>query len=129
MLEDEILDAMGELEEKGKLIPEVEKVLATAREEYQKAEANIADKHSGLQGRLGEAKEALTATVESLPKEVKVIYDRLLPGKGGPDALAPVKGRSCTGCYTDLTPQNYNDLKADRVVACKSCGRLLYLPE
>jgi predicted nucleic acid-binding Zn-ribbon protein len=47
----------------------------------------------------------------------------------GDDALAAVTGRSCSACYTEITAQNYNELVREQFVPCKSCGRILYLPE
>ena len=33
----------------------------------------------------------------------------------------------CTACNVMLRPQTYNDVRAnDRVIACDSCGRILY---
>ena len=31
--------------------------------------------------------------------------------------------------YTAITAQSYNDLLSGRMVVCKVCGRMLYLPE
>ena len=45
------------------------------------------------------------------------------------DTLAPVEGESCGGCFQTLTPQVQDLLRRDKPVFCKSCGRLLYLPE
>jgi predicted nucleic acid-binding Zn-ribbon protein len=43
--------------------------------------------------------------------------------------MAQVEGESCGGCYQNLTTNMINDLLMSRVVFCKVCGRLLYLPE
>ena len=47
----------------------------------------------------------------------------------GQDAMAQVEGESCGGCYQNVTTNMINDLLMSRVVFCKTCGRLLYLPE
>ncbi len=47
----------------------------------------------------------------------------------GPDGMAAVKNRSCAACSTEITAQSYNELLQEQFVACKSCGRILYLPE
>ena len=47
----------------------------------------------------------------------------------GEGALAAVEGEVCGGCYHKLTPQTMNELKMSKVVFCKSCGCMLYLPE
>jgi predicted nucleic acid-binding Zn-ribbon protein len=128
VLEDEILEAMGALEEKTQQLPALEKALEQAREEYGKAEQEIAGRQSGLQQRLAEVNGVLESTEAGLSGEVRLQYRRLVQARGD-DALAPVNGQTCSGCYTEITPQNYQDLRAGRLVACKNCGRLLYLPE
>ena len=60
--------------------------------------------------------------------QLEQIYDRLVKAHGA-DALSPLAGTSCAACYTDLTPQGYNDMRAGRLVVCKNCGKLLYLAE
>jgi predicted nucleic acid-binding Zn-ribbon protein len=43
--------------------------------------------------------------------------------------MTAVEGQSCAACYTEITAQQYNELKQELFVLCKSCGRILYLPE
>ena len=43
--------------------------------------------------------------------------------------MAEVEGGSCGGCYQQLTSNMVNEINMGRVVLCKSCGRVLYLPE
>ena len=47
----------------------------------------------------------------------------------GEDALAAVEDSTCIGCYTTITTQMMNELLTNKPVFCKSCGRMLYLPE
>ena len=47
----------------------------------------------------------------------------------GADCMAPVDGESCGGCFTILSPQVHDLIRRDKPVFCKSCGRLIYLPE
>jgi predicted nucleic acid-binding Zn-ribbon protein len=37
--------------------------------------------------------------------------------------------RICTACRTQITSQTYDKLLMNRFVACRACGRILYLPE
>ena len=55
-------------------------------------------------------------------------YDRLIASKGE-DAMSPVENKNCIACYTGITAQNYHDLVQGKFLLCKSCGRILYLPE
>jgi predicted nucleic acid-binding Zn-ribbon protein len=55
-------------------------------------------------------------------------YDRVVAALG-PESLAALNGRHCSACHTGITAQNYNDLQIGRFQVCRSCGRILYLPE
>ena len=43
--------------------------------------------------------------------------------------MAVVEGQSCGGCFQQITGNMVAELKMNKVVSCRSCGRLLYLPE
>jgi uncharacterized protein len=55
-------------------------------------------------------------------------YEKLL---GLPDSKAIVEldGRSCTGCYSEATLEDIENIKLQNsVVTCNVCGRILYIP-
>ena len=64
----------------------------------------------------------------TVPTKIRRDFDRIVRGKGV-DAFAPVENRGCASCRTEITAQQYNELLMGDFVACKSCGRILYLPE
>ena len=101
----------------------------------QQAKVEYADFEKSSQGRIQTLTEQLNQTlraiqeVESaLPVDVRPQYDRLVAARGE-DAMAPVEHRTCMACYTEITAQSYNDLMLSQFVFCKSCGRVLYLPD
>jgi predicted nucleic acid-binding Zn-ribbon protein len=55
-------------------------------------------------------------------------YDRIARGKG--TGLAEALNQKCTACQMMLRPQRWNDLRdrgnEEDMMACESCGRLLY---
>ncbi|HMF16558.1 MAG TPA: C4-type zinc ribbon domain-containing protein [Gemmataceae bacterium] len=127
-LEDQILEALGQIEERTAQIPVLENNLKEARaqaeqfnREYQARLADLAKQHQETLAKLAEVEG-------TLPADIKPQYDRLTAAKGE-DALALVEGRTCTSCYTEITPQSYNDLIRALFVLCKNCGRMLYLAE
>jgi predicted nucleic acid-binding Zn-ribbon protein len=127
-LEDEILNGMTEIEEKTAQLPELEKAVQRAKEELARWEQDVEARQAGQAAQLQEAQQQLKAVEGSLPEDVRVQYERLLALRGE-DALSAVEGRTCTACYTEITHQSYNDLLSGRLVTCKACGRMLYLPE
>jgi predicted nucleic acid-binding Zn-ribbon protein len=127
-VEDEILDAMGQSEEETARLPELEKSLKQVREEVVQFERDSSARHAGFTEQLKQTEQQIAEVEASLPPEVRPTYTRLIGAKGE-DGMSAVNGRTCTACYTEITAQNYNDLSVGNFVLCKSCGRMLYLPE
>jgi predicted nucleic acid-binding Zn-ribbon protein len=127
-LEDEILADMAEGEERAAQLPELEKALRQAREEYERFEKEAGQRQADLAGQLDDALRQLKEVEATVPETIRPQYARIA-GALGADALAPVQNRTCSACYTEITAQNYNDLQQEFFVVCKSCGRILYLPE
>jgi predicted nucleic acid-binding Zn-ribbon protein len=127
-IEDEILDAMGQSEEETARLPGLEKTLQQVREEVARFEPEHASRLADFAGQLHQTTQQLAEVEATLPPDIRQQYTRLINAKGE-DALAAVNGRTCSACYTEITAQNYNDLSQGNFVACKSCGRILYLPE
>src|SRR5262249_15704114 len=127
-IEDEILEKMGQVDEKTAQIPEFEKSLKAAQEEAQKAAAELNAQRPDWANRLPEAQAPLSALEAQFTSEQSSAYDRLAKSYGA-DALASVRDGTCTGCNIELTPQGRQNLDRDLITTCKNCGRLVYLPE
>jgi predicted nucleic acid-binding Zn-ribbon protein len=127
-LEDNILDAMGQSEDEAAKLPELEKAVQQVREEVARFERDSAERLAGFAEQLKQARQQIADVEATLPTDVRPQYNRLIAAKGE-DALSTVNGRTCSACYTEITAQNYNDLSQGNFVLCKSCGRMLYLPE
>jgi uncharacterized protein len=126
-VEEEILNGMAESEDKTAQIPELEKAVRQAKDEFAKFEAGIQERQAGFQGQLDETHKLLREQEEQVPANLRTQYERIV-GAMGPDALAALQGRTCSSCYTEITAQQYNELQQALFVSCKACGRILYLP-
>jgi predicted nucleic acid-binding Zn-ribbon protein len=127
-LEDEILEVMLAVEQRVARIPELERGVREAREELAQFEASFQERRAVLSRQLEQAQHELKEVEGSLPEDMRPVYDRLIAAMGE-DAMALVANRTCTTCYTEITAQNYNELRQERFVTCKNCGRILYLSE
>jgi predicted nucleic acid-binding Zn-ribbon protein len=127
-LEDEILQAMTDTDERTAALPTLEQNVRQAKEECSRAEQGAGERVASLQAQLAEAQAQLVAAEAQIPADARQQYDRVVNALGA-DALAAVTNRNCSACYTGITAQNYNDLLIGNLVLCKSCGRILYLPE
>jgi predicted nucleic acid-binding Zn-ribbon protein len=127
-IEDDILEGMVKVEEKTTEIPVAERAVQQAKEEYASFERATQERLAAQADELRRAEQQIKEVEANLPAEARPAYDRQV-GARGEDALAAVQGRTCAACYTEITAQMYNDLLVGRLVQCKSCGRILYLPE
>lgn len=127
-LEDQILESMEDLDRRTAQLPEVDRALDKAKKDLAQLIEDIQNRRQGLVERLNDVLKQLKDVAATLPPDVQVQYERLATAHGD-DALSSVNGRTCKACYTEITAQCFNNLMQGQYVACKSCGRILYLPE
>jgi predicted nucleic acid-binding Zn-ribbon protein len=127
-LEDEILAVLSEVEEKTARIPELENNLKEGRAQMEQFVREYDERMARLAQEQKEVLQKLADVEATLPEDIKPHYERLTSLKGE-DALALVENRTCTACYTEITPQNDNDLMRGLFILCKNCGRIMYLAE
>jgi uncharacterized protein len=127
-LEEEILTGLAESEEKTAQLPELEKAVRQAKDEYAKFGASIQERLLGWRAQHAEAEQQLQTLEVTIPDNIRGHYDRVIASRGH-DALSALQGRTCAACYTEITAQQFNDLQQELYVLCKACGRILYLPE
>lgn len=77
---------------------------------------------------LQQTEQRRNALLAELPPDLRATYDRVRSAREGV-ALAPVEGRTCTGCGMSLTPNAYSRIRGmSSVITCDSCQRILYEP-
>jgi predicted nucleic acid-binding Zn-ribbon protein len=125
--EDRILELMAESEP---LEANVRKAETALREERQVVEAEkdrarkrTAEDQSFLNTLRGQREE----TLGKLARPAAAAYERIRKKWHGTVVAEVVEGR-CSACQIVLRPQHLQDLKkADQLMFCESCGRILYL--
>ncbi|HXG11358.1 MAG TPA: C4-type zinc ribbon domain-containing protein [Gemmataceae bacterium] len=127
-IEDEILESMLAADEQAARLPALERELQRIKEEVAQFEKVARERQTELAVMLEQAQKELKEIEAGLPADIRAQYERLV-GHRGEDAMAAVMNRTCSACYTEITAQSYNDLLMGQFVLCKSCGRILYLPE
>jgi hypothetical protein len=128
VLADEILEALEKIDQLQAAVKAADANLAKTKAELGNVRKRLSDQQQGLESELARVRGELTVAEDQLEGDFKDNYLRLSKSMGE-DSLAPVEGECCGGCSQTLTAQTMNLLKLDKPVFCKSCGRLIYLPE
>jgi predicted nucleic acid-binding Zn-ribbon protein len=121
----ELLDKLTELQEAAKLVQSQREKLI---EDMQSVRQRVEKERGGLEMDLARLTGELAEVEGRLPADFRAVYQRLVKARGE-EALAPLDGECCGGCFQTVTPQTFNDLMLSKPVFCKSCGCIMYLPE
>lgn len=128
VLEDEILESLDRIDTVRKTLPTAETAVETARTLLADVKKRVASEAATLDGEVRRLLVELESTERELPADVRGLYDRVVKQKGE-DCMAPLDGQSCGGCFHQVTGNMQSELLMGRVVTCRTCGRLLYVPE
>jgi len=128
VLEDEILEALERIDTVKRTLPTAEAAVEAARKVLGDTKGRVAAEATQLDSEVQRLLRELETTERDLPADVRDLYDRAIKNKGE-EGLAPLDGESCGGCFRQITGNMYSELLVGKVVMCRSCGRLLYLPE
>jgi predicted nucleic acid-binding Zn-ribbon protein len=124
--EDKILDGMLaiELQEKNLKAADAELKQETAEIEREKAEAHARTEQD--QKELAEWASRRSGLRSEISADVVPYYDRVVKLRKSGIAEVHDDGK-CAACNVMLRPQTFNEVRAnDRIIACDSCGRILY---
>jgi predicted nucleic acid-binding Zn-ribbon protein len=127
VLSDEILEGLEKIDQLAAQAKEADKNLAAGKQELEKARRNVEDSAATIRTDLTGLEGELVQAEKALPADFKADYQRIVRSKGA-DSLAVVDDGVCTGCGQQITLNMQNELKLSKLVFCKACGRLLYLP-
>jgi len=128
VLEDEIIEALERIDALKPAVPAADVEIDAARKGLAEAEAKMRAESGRLEAEVARVRADLVAAEKDLADDVREKYDRLVKQKAA-DAMAAVDGDTCGGCYQQITGNMLSEMMLGKIIACRSCGRLLYLPE
>jgi uncharacterized protein len=128
VLQDEILETLEKIDMVKRNVVDNEQHLVKSKEELAKVEAAVKEQAAMLQSEFNRVEANLHQAEAGLPTEWRDPYQRVVKSKGA-DAMAAIENDSCNGCYQQLTQNQLSDTRMNKIVFCKTCGRLLYMPE
>ena len=114
-------------EEKGEVQRQLDEGETEFQEQIEACETEIEElekKTADIDGNVDETKQRREQCAESLPRRLKMMYDRIRRGKNL--AAARVIRGACSGCWKNIAPQQINELRQSaKITVCESCGRIL----
>ena len=128
VLTDEILEAMEKLDEMDQRVARATEAVTHTRAEAEKACREIQEQEPTIEADIQRLEAELKQCETDLPGEFRELYGRVVRQKGE-DALASVENEYCGGCNQHVPVNLVNELMLNHPATCRSCGRLLYLPE
>jgi predicted nucleic acid-binding Zn-ribbon protein len=128
VLEDEILEALERIDTLKPTVPAAAVEVESARRLLDGARQRVAAETGRLEGEVTRIREQLELVEKDLAADLRDGYLRVVKHKGA-DGMAAVEGETCGGCDQRITGNMMSELLLGRSVTCRSCGRLLYLPE
>ena len=128
VLADEILEALEKIDALQAQIREAATALAKGKEELAKINQEVQTREPGIKAEVERLEQQLRENEAALPDDIRQAYGRLVRQRGE-DGMAAIQDQFCGGCHQQITLNLYNTLRLNHPVFCKSCGRLLYIPE
>jgi predicted nucleic acid-binding Zn-ribbon protein len=128
--EDRILECEQQVEDVKKELAEQERALEQLAAEAKENAALWAKDAAEYQAELDQMVARRAEYAKSLPPGPLSTYERVLKARDGKAIVSVEGGRTCGGCSMSITPNDMTRLhRMNEIVSCRSCERILYLPE
>ena len=126
--EEAILEQYELIKQGERMVVEAEARLKEAQAEYQAFEERARKDLSDHQADLAKQDERREQIQRALDPAALKIYERAYKAHG--EGLAAIEGNVCQGCFSSITPNDRSRLLSSlELVICRSCQRIIYLPE
>ena len=125
-LEERVLLAMEQGEEKQKELEEVEKLLQDVMQTLEREKGELEALSAKLAHEVAQIEQEKQGLIASLEKQVHHRYT-MLKSSMKLVVVATVQGETCQGCQLQIPPQLVANVKrADDLLTCPYCHRILY---
>jgi hypothetical protein len=125
-MEEEELKIMYAIDEAKRRFAEAEAVLKKNIAGHEGRIRELRAREAQLQAEHRSAVEAVASARPAVPEDMLTLYDRILRKPGMP-VCAPVQGGRCGGCHMKASSNvEFEARKADKIVTCDQCSRIVY---
>ena len=124
---EEIERLQGINETKKSLLEEASEKVTALASEFKAMDEVVSVEKAEIEKAKGELFVKREELSRNLEQKVLAFYEKIRIWAGN-TAVVPVKKQACYGCYMKLNDKTYAEvIKADEIVNCPHCGRILYL--
>jgi predicted nucleic acid-binding Zn-ribbon protein len=128
-IEDDILSSMERLDTLSGDLKSEEVKLKKVEEEFERENKELEKEKDVLNNKMETFKTKRNELVAVIDREIYDDYMSKIKNLGGV-AVVQTKNEVCMGCYTNIPPQLFNDIKnTDEIFTCYHCNRFLYYSE
>ncbi len=124
-LEEEVLEAMVNVEDAQGEKVAAEQVLSNVQAEWDKETASLKKEQNELALRIHALNGKRESLVTSIPAKALAEYQHIAKRKGG-IAVAKLRVNQCMVCQVSASANKVKDAREGKLVTCGSCGRILY---
>ncbi len=126
-LEDGLMQAWNQLET-------ARKELESANQQYEQQHQNSQEQIAASDTKISEIRSQISALMSERAEKEKSVPAEWLEKYAVmrarvSDPVVPVREGNCSACFYQISPQDMQFLARRKLVQCKDCFRLLYLPE
>jgi predicted nucleic acid-binding Zn-ribbon protein len=126
-LETQVLEQMEVFEQSEKELQEREPEVAKLREEMGEKLAAFEERTSTQTADLAAARAEREHLLQTLPKQVSSLYNRISSRIRDGIAVAEARNNSCTACHISLRPAVMAKVRrGEEIILCDNCSRILY---
>lgn len=124
-LEDELLEAMIELEDAEAANKAAREHLAAEESKWETNEVELLAEKNELAVRLGHLMDSRKAAAAQVPAGPLKTYENLRQKRGG-TAVVRLRGDQCLGCRITVSANTIRQGREGKMVFCDGCGRIVY---
>jgi len=127
-VEEQILEQFETIKQGEGLVKSAEAHVVEAESEYKAFEDRAKSEWETHRSELAGLEERRAAIRRAIQAPILKLYDRALAAHG--EGVGAVEANVCQGCFSTVTPNDRSRLISGlELVTCRSCQRILYLPE
>ncbi|MDX1615472.1 MAG: C4-type zinc ribbon domain-containing protein [Candidatus Promineifilaceae bacterium] len=124
VLEDELLEAMIELEEAEADLAEAQERLKRLETEWAETRTELEQEQQQLISRINDAQRRRQELLDLISPQSLTAYDRVQQ-RVSSDGVVRLKQGRCQGCQVQVPAHRIKGVDEGRLVFCDSCGRIL----